>query len=231
MEYRHLGASGFKVPVLSFGTGTFGGKGALFSTWGTTDAVEARRLVDICLDSGVTMFDSADVYSGGVSESILGEAIRGRRDRVLISTKATFRSGEGPNDIGSSRFHLINAVDAALERLGTDYIDLFQLHGFDAFTPIEETLSTLDDLVRRYANSGLRHVLCTDIGRDGMLSGPNLLLYRHLRATAPWLALQASGGVRDVADVRAANVTGCAGVILGKALLDGRLELGEALAC
>lgn len=148
MEYRHLGASGFKVPVLSFGAGTFGGKGPLFSNWGNTDADGARRLVDICLDAGLTMFDTADVYSGGESERILGEAIKGRRDKVLISTKATFRFSDEPNDVGSSRFHLIKSCDAALKRLGTDYIDLFQLHGFDARTPVEETVSTLDDLVR-----------------------------------------------------------------------------------
>jgi aryl-alcohol dehydrogenase-like predicted oxidoreductase len=148
MEYRRLGASGFKVPVLSFGTGTFGGKGDFFSAWGNTDVAEARRLVDICLDAGVTMFDSADIYSRGAAESILGEAIKGRRDQVLISTKSTFRFSDEPNDVGSSRFHLINAVDGALKRLGTDYIDLFQLHGFDTQTPVEETLSTLDDMVR-----------------------------------------------------------------------------------
>jgi aryl-alcohol dehydrogenase-like predicted oxidoreductase len=148
MEYRHLGASGFKVPVLSFGCGTFGGKGPLFSAWGNTDVEEAKRLVDICLDAGLTMFDTADVYSGGTSEEILGGAIKGRRDKVLISTKATFRFSDEPNDVGSSRFHLIRTVEAALRRLGTDYIDLFQLHGFDAKTPVEETLSTLDDLVR-----------------------------------------------------------------------------------
>lgn len=148
MEYRRLGASGFHVPVLSFGTGTFGGKGAFFGAWGKTDVAEARRLVDICLDAGLTMFDSADVYSHGAAEEILGEAIRGRRDRVLISTKATFRFDEGPNAVGSSRYHLIEACEAALRRLGTDYIDLFQLHGFDAMTPPEEVLSTLDDLVR-----------------------------------------------------------------------------------
>ncbi|WP_186276295.1 aldo/keto reductase [Burkholderia gladioli] len=148
MEYRHLGASGFKVPVLSFGTGTFGGKGELFQAWGETDVAEARKLVDICLDSGLTMFDSADIYSGGASESILGEALKGRRDKALISTKATFRFDDGPNNVGSSRFHLIRAVDSALKRLQTDYIDLFQLHGFDARTPVQEVLSTLDDLVR-----------------------------------------------------------------------------------
>ena len=148
MEYRHLGRSGFKVPALSFGTGTFGGQGKLFGAWGNTDVAGAKKLVDICLDAGLTLFDTADVYSGGASESILGAALKGRRDKVLISTKATFRSGDGPNDTGSSRFHLLRAVDAALERLGTDYIDLFQLHGFDAKTPVEEVLSTLDDLVR-----------------------------------------------------------------------------------
>lgn len=148
MEHRRLGHSGFMVPALSFGTGTFGGKGELFSAWGNTDVAEARRLVDICLEAGVSMFDTADIYSDGVAESILGEAIKGRRDRVIISTKATFRSGEAPNEVGSSRYHLIAACDAALKRLGTDYIDLFQLHGFDAMTPVEEALSTLDDLVR-----------------------------------------------------------------------------------
>ncbi|HEY5850800.1 MAG TPA: aldo/keto reductase [Lysobacter sp.] len=148
MEYRFLGNSGFRVPALSFGTGTFGGKGELFGSWGNTDIDEATRLVDICLDAGLNMFDSADVYSGGLAESILGAAIKNRRDKVLISTKATFRFDDGPNNVGSSRFHLINTVDAALKRLGTDYIDLFQLHGFDARTPVEETLSTLDDMVR-----------------------------------------------------------------------------------
>jgi aryl-alcohol dehydrogenase-like predicted oxidoreductase len=148
MEYRHLGTSGFKVPALSFGTGTFGGKGELFEAWGATDVGEARRLIDICLDAGVTMFDSADVYSSGRSEAILGEALKGRRDKAIISTKATFRVNDGPNSVGSSRFHLIQAVNAALKRLQTDYIDLFQLHGFDARTPVAEVLSTLDDLVR-----------------------------------------------------------------------------------
>lgn len=148
MEYRQLGGSGFKVPVLSLGTGTFGGGGDFFKAWGSTDAEGARRLLDICIDAGLTMFDSADVYSSGLAEEILGKAIAGRRNQVIISTKATFRSGEGPNDVGSSRFHLTDAVDKALKRLGTDYIDLFQLHGFDAQTPVEEVLQTFDDLVR-----------------------------------------------------------------------------------
>jgi len=148
MEYRYLGASGFKVPVLGFGTGTFGGQGEFFQAWGATDVAEARRLIDICLEAGVNFFDSADIYSHGASESVLGEAIKGRRDKVLISTKATFRFDDGPNSVGSSRFHLIRAVDAALQRLGTDYIDLFQLHGYDARTPVQEVLYTLDTLVR-----------------------------------------------------------------------------------
>jgi aryl-alcohol dehydrogenase-like predicted oxidoreductase len=148
MEQRRLGASGFMVPALSFGCGTFGGKGEFFNAWGDTDDSGARRLVDVCLEAGVTMFDTADIYSDGESERILGTAIKGRRDSVLVSTKATFRSGQAANDVGSSRFHLIRACEAALKRLGTDYVDLFQLHGFDALTPVEEVLSALDDLVR-----------------------------------------------------------------------------------
>lgn len=149
MEHRFLGASGFKVPVLSFGTGTFGGKGEFFEAWGATDVAEASRLIDICLDAGVTMFDTADIYSRGVSESVLGAALKGRRDKAIISTKATFRfDDDDANNVGSSRIHLKRAVDAALKRLQTDYIDLFQLHGFDAKTPAEEVLSTLDELVR-----------------------------------------------------------------------------------
>jgi aryl-alcohol dehydrogenase-like predicted oxidoreductase len=149
MEYRYLGHSGFRVPVLSFGTGTFGGEGEFFKAWGATDVAEARRLVDVCLEAGANMFDSADIYSKGASESILGEALKGRpRDQLIISTKATFRFGEGENEVGSSRYHLLRSVDASLKRLGTDYIDLFQLHGYDARTPAEEVLSTLDGLVR-----------------------------------------------------------------------------------
>jgi aryl-alcohol dehydrogenase-like predicted oxidoreductase len=148
MEQRLLGGSGLKVPALSLGTGTFNYGGGGFTAWGSTGVDEARKIVDICLEAGLNLFDSADVYSSGQAEEILGRAIAGRRDKVLISTKATFTFGAGPNDVGSSRYHLIQAVDAALTRLGTDYIDIFQLHAFDALTPIEETLKTLDDLVR-----------------------------------------------------------------------------------
>ncbi|HEY7025073.1 MAG TPA: aldo/keto reductase, partial [Candidatus Limnocylindrales bacterium] len=132
---------------MSFGTGTFGGHGPFFSAWGNTDTNEARRLVDICLDAGLGLFDTADVYSQGAAEEILGQAIRGRRDRVIISTKTTLPMGDGPNDAGSSRSRLIAACEASLRRLGTDYIDILQLHAFDAGTPIEEVLSTLADLV------------------------------------------------------------------------------------
>ena len=148
MEFRQLGRSGLQVPVLSLGTATFGGGTEFFKHWGSTDAGAARNLVDIALDAGVVMFDSADVYSAGLAEEVLGAAIAGRRERVLISTKGTFRMGPGPNDIGSSRHRIIAACEASLRRLGTDYIDLYQLHGFDAVTPVEETVRALDDLVR-----------------------------------------------------------------------------------
>lgn len=147
MEYRNLGASGLRVPVLSFGAGTFGGSGPLFSHWGTTDVEEARRLVDICLEAGVNLFDTADVYSAGASEEVLGEAIKGRVNDVLISTKAGLPVGDGPGDWGSSRSRIIHSVEAALKRLGTDHIDIFQLHAFDSSTPVEEVVSTLDRLV------------------------------------------------------------------------------------
>jgi len=148
MEYRNLGASDLKVPVLSFGAGTFGGSGPLFGAWGNTDATEARRLVDLCLDAGVTLFDTADVYSMGASETVLGEAIKGRRDRVLISTKTGLPMGDAPDQYGTSPARLIKAVDDALLRLGTDYIDLLQLHAFDAATPIADVLATLHKLVK-----------------------------------------------------------------------------------
>lgn len=159
MEFRQLGGSGFKVPVLSLGTGTFGGGTEFFKTWGATDVAEATRLVDVCLEAGLNMFDSADIYSNGMAEEILGQAIKGRRDKVIISTKGTFPTGQGPNDMGSSRYYLTRAVDASLRRLGTDYIDLYQLHGFDAMTPIEEALGTLDDLVRA---GKIRYIGCSN---------------------------------------------------------------------
>jgi aryl-alcohol dehydrogenase-like predicted oxidoreductase len=148
------------VPVLSLGTGTFGGGNSeFFKAWGASNASHATRLVDICLDAGLSMFDSSNIYSAGQAEEILGQAIKGRRDRMIISTKGSFRAGPGPNDVGSSRHHLIRAVEGSLRRLGTDYIDLYQLHGFDAKTPIEEVLTTLDDLIR---SGKIRYIGCSN---------------------------------------------------------------------
>ncbi|MFZ0882763.1 MAG: aldo/keto reductase, partial [Candidatus Acidiferrales bacterium] len=159
MEFRILGRSGLKVPVLSLGTGTFGGANEFFRAWGDTGVEEATRLVDICLEAGLNMFDTADIYSDGESEKVLGAAIAGRRDKVLISTKATFKTGSGPNEVGSSRYHLIQACEASLRRLKTDYIDLYQMHGFDALTPVEETLSALNDLVH---SGKVRYIGCSN---------------------------------------------------------------------
>ena len=159
MEYRQLGGSGVKVPVLSLGTASFGGSNEFFQAFGGLDAARATRLVDICLDAGANLFDSSNAYSRGQAEEILGQALKGRRHQALISTKGTFRTGPGPNDLGSSRHHLINAVEGSLRRLGTDYIDLYQLHGFDAVTPLDEALGTLDDLVRA---GKIRYIGCSN---------------------------------------------------------------------
>ena len=159
MEYRQLGGSGLKVSELSFGAATFGGGNEFFRAWGNSDVSAARRLIDMCLEAGVNLFDTADAYSDGLSEEILGKAIPGRRDKVLISTKATFPMGSGPNDVGSSRHHLIRACEASLRRLDTDYIDIYTLHAFDALTPVEETLRTLDDLVR---SGKVRYIACSN---------------------------------------------------------------------
>ncbi len=181
MEYRQLGRSGFMVPALSFGTATFGGGTDFFKAWGSTDAKGATRLIDMCLDAGISMFDSADVYSKGLAEEVLGAAIKGRRNKVIISTKATFRFSERPNDVGSSRAHLTQAVDAALKRLGTDYIDLFQLHGFDAMTPQEEALGCLDDFVRA---GKIRYTGCSNFSgwhlMKSLATSEKLGLTRHV---------------------------------------------------
>ena len=147
MDYRQLGTSGLRVPALGFGTATFGGTGPLFGAWGRSDETEARRMVDICLDAGVTLFDTADVYSNGASETVLGAAIKGRRDQVLVSTKTGLPMGDGPGDWGTSRSRLIHAVEASLRRLGTDHVDLLQVHAYDASTPTEELMGTLDTLI------------------------------------------------------------------------------------
>jgi aryl-alcohol dehydrogenase-like predicted oxidoreductase len=159
MEFRQLGYSGLRVPTLTFGTATFGGANEFFRAWGATDVEEATRLVDICLEAGVNMFDTANAYSQGRSEEILGRAVAGRRDQVLIATKAFFRQSPAPNDIGSSRFHLVKACEDSLRRLGTDYIDLYQMHAFDAISPVEETLNALDQLQR---SGKVRYVGCSN---------------------------------------------------------------------
>jgi aryl-alcohol dehydrogenase-like predicted oxidoreductase len=148
MEHRYLGNSGFRVPVLGLGAGTFGGRGPLFSAWGDAGQAGAQRMVDRCLEAGVTLFDSADVYSDGASEEMLSKALEGRRERAIVSTKVGLRNGTGPNDAGASRDHLVTAVEASLRRLGTDRIDILQLHAFDAMTPVAQVARTLDDLVR-----------------------------------------------------------------------------------
>ena len=161
MEYRQLGRSGLKVPELCFGCGTFGGHDELFDAWGATeDIAEARKVVDICMEAGLNFFDTADIYSYGRSESVLGGAIKHlKREEVLISTKATFRFGDGPNDIGSSRYHLIQALEGSLKRLGTDYIDVYHLHEVDSLTPVDEMLSTLDNFVR---SGKVRYIACSN---------------------------------------------------------------------
>jgi len=160
MEFRQLGKSGLMVPVLCFGTGTFGGTTEFFKPWGSTDVAEARELIDICMEAGVNFFDTADVYSAGHSEEILGAAIKHLpRESVLLSTKGTFTFGTGPNASGSSRYHLTQQIHGSLKRLGTDYIDVYHMHGFDALTPIEETLSTLNDFVRE---GKIRYIACSN---------------------------------------------------------------------
>jgi aryl-alcohol dehydrogenase-like predicted oxidoreductase len=161
MEYRSLGRSGIKVPELCFGCGTFGGQdNEFFKAWGASDVAEARKIVDVCMGAGLNFFDTSDIYSNGASEEVLGKAIGHlKREDVLISTKATFRFGTGPNDVGSSRYHLIQALEGSLKRLGTDYIDVYHLHAFDATTPVEETLNTLDKFVRE---GKVRYIACSN---------------------------------------------------------------------
>ncbi|MBV8897863.1 MAG: aldo/keto reductase [Acidobacteriaceae bacterium] len=159
MEYRQLGHSGLKVSSLSFGAGTFGGGNEFFRAWGSTDVAEAKKIVDVCLEAGINLFDTADIYSNGLSEEVLGKAIEGKRDQLLISSKATFRFGEGPNEVGSSRYHLIRSCEASLRRLNTDRIDIYHMHGFDATTPVDETIETLDSLVRA---GKVRYIACSN---------------------------------------------------------------------
>ena len=159
MDYRTLGSAGLKVSSLCFGTGTFGGGNEFFKAWGSTGVEEAKRLVGLCLDAGINLFDTADVYSDGLSEQVFGQAIQGRRHELLISTKANFRFGTGANDVGSSRYHLIQSCEGSLRRLGTDHIDIYHMHRFDALTPIDEVLYTLDTLVR---SGKVRYIACSN---------------------------------------------------------------------
>ena len=159
MEYRQLGNSGLRVPVLSFGTATFGGGNEFFKAWGSTEVEEAARMINLCLDAGVNLFDTSNVYSNGTAEEILGKAISGLRDKVLISTKATFPMSGNVNDYGSSRLHLVKACEDSLKRLGTDHIDIYHMHGFDANTPVEETLKALDNLVE---SGKVRYIACSN---------------------------------------------------------------------
>lgn len=184
MEFRPLGRSGFTLPALSLGTATFGG-GEGFAEWGASDVKTATRLVDLCLEAGLSMFDSADMYSAGVAEQILGAAIKGRRDKVIISTKAAFRTGPGPNDVGTSRAHLIKSCEGSLRRLGTDFIDLYQVHCFDALTPVEETLEALDDLVRA---GKVRYVGCSNFSGWHLMKS---LAISQQRGLARYVAHQA----------------------------------------
>jgi len=159
MEYRLLGRSGLKVSALSFGAATFGGGNEFFRAWGETQVDEARRMVDLCLDAGINLFDVANGYSDGLAEEILGKALKGKRHQVLISTKSFFPMGPGPNDLGSSRLHLLEQCEASLKRLGTDHIDIYHMHGFDALTPVEETLDTLNTLVHQ---GKVRYIACSN---------------------------------------------------------------------
>ena len=175
MEMRRLGASGLQVSALGFGTMTFGG--AEGNPVGTTQVDEARRQIDLCLEAGVNLFDSADVYSQGNSEIVLGQALKGRRDDVILATKVHGRMGPGPNDIGQSRHHIMRGCEDSLKRLGTDYIDLYQVHGFDALTPLEETLRALDDLVRA---GKVRYIGCSNYSAWHLMKALSISEREHL---------------------------------------------------
>ncbi len=240
MEYRQLGKSGLQVPALSFGTATFGGSNEFFQRWGDTDVKEATKMVDLCLDAGVNFFDTADVYSQGSSEEILGKALKGRRDDVLISTKATFQMGDKPNDVGSSRHHIIKACEASLKRLGTDYIDLYFMHGFDALTPVEETLRALDDLTTA---GKIRYIGCSNfsgwhvmkslatsekygLGRYVSYQGYYSLVGRDFESELMPLALDQGLGLMVWSPLGWGRLTGK--IRRGQAVKDGRIAKGGA---
>ena len=160
MDYKILGGSGLHVPALSFGTATFGGGNEFFKAWGTTQVEEAKQLINLCLDAGMNLFDTANSYSNGMSEEILAQALKDiSRHDYILSTKGTFRMGPGVNDFGSGRYHLTKALEDSLKRLNTDHIDIYHMHGFDASTPVEETLSTLDNFVKQ---GKVRYIACSN---------------------------------------------------------------------
>jgi len=231
MEFRQLGHSGLQVPVLCLGTGTFGGGGEFFRAWGETDVQEATRLIDLCLEAGVNFFDTADIYSQGLSEEVLGEAIRHvPRETLLLSTKATFAFGDGPNDVGSSRHHLTRQIEGSLKRLKTEYIDVYHMHGFDALTPIEETLSTLDKAVRE---GKLRYIAASNF--SGWHLQKSLDLSRHYGWT-PYAAHQVYYSLvgRDyewelMPQAYAQNIGALVWSPLGWGRLTGKIRRGQPL--
>ena len=185
MEFRPLGGSGLKVPVLGFGTATFGGGSDFYRAWGSTDVAEAKRLVDVCLDAGVSFLDTANSYSTGLAEEILGAAIVGRRQEVILATKATFPMGPGPNEAGSSRHFLRRACEDSLRRLRTDHIDVYYMHGFDENTPVEETLKALDTLV---TSGKVSYVACSNFSGWQLMKS---LAISDRYGWAPYVAHQA----------------------------------------
>ena len=183
MEYRQLGRSGLRVSTLTLGTATFGGRGGL-AVWGDTDVTGARRLLDTCVEAGINLVDTADAYSGGLSEEILGEALQGRHPDVLVATKGRFSMGEGANDAGLSRHHLIAACEASLRRLRRDHIDLYQVHAWDGQTPLEETLSALDSLVQ---SGKVRYIGCSNFSGWQLMKAAGVA---DRRGYAPFVAQQ-----------------------------------------
>jgi aryl-alcohol dehydrogenase-like predicted oxidoreductase len=242
MEYRQLGRSGLKIPALSLGTATFGGSNQFFERWGNTQGAEAERMVSMCLEHGVNFFDTADVYSDGMAEQVLGQALKGKRDGAIISTKSTFPMGDGPNDKGSSRYHLIRACEASLKRLQTDHIDLYFMHGFDALTPVDETLRALDDLVSsgkigyigasNFSGWHMMKSLATSekegLGRYVAYQGYYSLLGRHYEWELMPLALDQGVGTMVWSALGWGRLTGK--IRRGQAMAEGRIAAGGAEA-
>jgi aryl-alcohol dehydrogenase-like predicted oxidoreductase len=231
MEYRHLGSCGLKVSALSFGTATFGGSNDFFKAWGAADVDSALRQVDIALCAGINLFDTADAYSRGLSEEILARALGSRRNEVLLATKATYRMGDGPNDVGSSRHHLIRSCEASLRRLNTDYIDLYQLHGFDLSTPVDETLRALDDLVRA---GKVRYIACSNLSGWQLMKSLATSRVEHLeRYVAHQAYYSLIGREFEWELMPLARDQGLGTIVwspLGWGRLSGKVRRGQALA-